>query len=237
MNPKFLTIDSQDRLYGTSSNFTVQLPLALRNVKRAKLLSCQIPNATYNIDTTNNILYFNDGTNKSVTIPPGCYTINNLPSTLTTLLNAASSIVFTISISQTTLFMTIAGTSPFQLLAGVNNIATTLGITVPSSVSSSITSSNIVDLSPIPYFYIDINGCNQDCRSCNTIDYGTFIVQNTTNSNDITYMMVNSHYEITESMLNLVNQINIKINPKNRHCRFIWGQCCVVFRIILLKVR
>lgn len=69
----------------------------------------------HNIDTTNNLLPFDDGTSKNATLKVGDYTLTTFVSEVSRALNAASSITFTVSVNRATRIITIAGDSNFEL--------------------------------------------------------------------------------------------------------------------------
>lgn len=124
-------INSKDRTSGTSTNFVISFGSA-QNAGGLKLVSAQIPNTIYNITSDNNILDFDDGGGAiTATVPVGSYTITNLLSTLKTLMDAASApqnaLVFTLTLSNITHFVTIAATGNFSLLFATGaNVANTI---------------------------------------------------------------------------------------------------------------
>ena len=67
------------------------------------------------IDQTNNILPFNDGTDKTATLKVGDYTLTEFVTEVARALNAASSLTFTTSVDRSTRLITIAGSSNFEL--------------------------------------------------------------------------------------------------------------------------
>jgi hypothetical protein len=67
------------------------------------------------IDQTNNILPFNDGTDKTATLKVGDYTLTEFVIEVARALNAASSLTFTTSVDRSTRLITIAGSSNFEL--------------------------------------------------------------------------------------------------------------------------
>lgn len=67
------------------------------------------------IDQTNNTLPFNDGTDKTATLNVGDYSLTEFVTEIARALNAASSLTFTTSVDRSTRFITIAGSSNFEL--------------------------------------------------------------------------------------------------------------------------
>ena len=117
---RLVLIDSRDRIVSTSNTneFQVALPLPIPQGRYHVTLSAtSIPLTLYNIRTgVNDTIYFNDGTDRTVTLTPSSYTASSLATHIQAQLNAsASTITFTVSYNTDTFKMTIAGDSPFTL--------------------------------------------------------------------------------------------------------------------------
>lgn len=69
----------------------------------------------HNIDQTNRLLPFNDGSSKNATLNVGDYTLTEFVTEVQRSLNAASSITFTVTVDRSTRFITVAGDSSFEL--------------------------------------------------------------------------------------------------------------------------
>ena len=69
----------------------------------------------HHIDTTNNTLPFNDGTDRTATLNVGDYTLTEFVTEVSRALNAASSLTFTVSVNRTTRLMTVGAGSAFEL--------------------------------------------------------------------------------------------------------------------------
>tara|TARA_Y100001973_G_scaffold94519_1_gene146635 strand:+ start:329 stop:1087 length:759 start_codon:yes stop_codon:yes gene_type:complete len=67
------------------------------------------------IDTTNNKIPFNDGTDQVATLNVGDYTLTEFVTEISRALNAASSLTFTVSVDRSTRLITIAAGSTFEL--------------------------------------------------------------------------------------------------------------------------
>ena len=67
------------------------------------------------IDSTNNILPFNDGSDKTATLNVGDYSLTEFVTEIARALNAASSLTFTATLDRSTRFITIAAGSNFEL--------------------------------------------------------------------------------------------------------------------------
>ena len=126
-----LYLYSKDRLPGgTSSSFVVR-PYDPITTSKFSMYSAFFPVPLYNVDSRNNVLDFNDGVVKSVTITPGAYSIGSLVAAIETGLNNAST-NFTVTFDSTTLFVTIARS------AGTVNLLFGTGTNVASSIASTI---------------------------------------------------------------------------------------------------
>ena len=93
-------VDSRDRVSGTSTDFTIQLPenLSLEAGHRGRIDSLRVPLTVPTIDSTNNtIIVLVGATQYTVTIPVGNYDGPTLASTIQGLLNATAPGAWTIS--------------------------------------------------------------------------------------------------------------------------------------------
>jgi len=72
-----LFVDSVDRTTDTANNFTYQLGVVNKFDKIA-LLSASIPNALCNVTSSNNVLYWNDGSARTASVPAGYYNATQL---------------------------------------------------------------------------------------------------------------------------------------------------------------
>jgi len=95
---EYLHIPSSRRLYGTSSNYLIQLTDAKRNIKGARFISCQYSNLFYNINDSNDTFHFESpaGTPFTVTLTHGLYTVTEFLDHLKDVMDtAAAPTVFT----------------------------------------------------------------------------------------------------------------------------------------------
>ena len=67
------------------------------------------------VDTSNNILSFNDGTDRTATLNVGDFSLTEFIVEVQRALNAASSLTFTVSVDRSTRLVTIAAWSTFEL--------------------------------------------------------------------------------------------------------------------------
>src|SRR4051812_23121859 len=109
---ELIKIDSSRRATGTPYQFAVDIPnrglKGFYNLKAVCLF-----NSSYNINSTNNVLAWNEGSNKSITIPQGSYNFTNLSSTIQTMMNAVSGFVWTVTASTITSLITFATSTNF----------------------------------------------------------------------------------------------------------------------------
>lgn len=133
MQQQLVSVSSKRRLAQSSSstNFTVKLPHAVTDVKKVMLREVLMPNTLYNIRSgVNAKIDFNDGVNKTATLTPGNYSMSALMSHVLTQLNAVSSGFTAVTYSSTSLKVTIARSSIFNLLwaSGANTAQSTAEI-------------------------------------------------------------------------------------------------------------
>jgi hypothetical protein len=122
---QYVTIDSRDRdmtLYPSPSDYEVELDNPIHHVMSVSLESAEIPASEYNINSTNNIVHFQEvaGDVVEAVITPGIYaTITDLATAIETALGVASTTgaSFTVSSTTTTQTVTVAsdlgGTASF----------------------------------------------------------------------------------------------------------------------------
>ena len=114
-------VDSRDRVSGTSTDFTIQLPenLSLEAGHRARIDSLRVPLTVPTIDSTNNtILVLVGATVYTVTSPVGNYDGPPLASTIQGLLNATAPGAWTISYVTNKIAMNWSCTNNFTAVGG-----------------------------------------------------------------------------------------------------------------------
>lgn len=119
-----LILSSKDRISGTKDNFIVSINPTY-HIEKISIRKIIIPLSWYPINSFNNILNFNDGTERVITITPGVYSISTLITEIQNQMNASpSALVFTVSFNDITKKLTIAetgGPTNFTLNLNVNN--------------------------------------------------------------------------------------------------------------------
>ena len=205
----YLVIDSLDRTKTSASSTDCKFNIypGLIGCHGVELLSLVIPMTQYNINSTNNIVYFNDGANKSVALAIGNYTSTTFPPMLQSALNSVSGIGFTVTYSDTLMMLTITAGSNWNYTFGTNTTNSAnyiLGANpVDTSPVTSITGPNAINLSLPLYFYVSVNEFQTNVKSSNNIDNGSFVFVNPVNSGDVLTFAENTDYKqranVTES--------------------------------------
>jgi hypothetical protein len=174
-----LLVESVRRLVtsASSSNFKIRLNKPVQ-ADRIELLSVDIPNTIYNVNLSNNRLYFNDGMARTAVITPGNYTSNTLKAAVESAFAASgTSLTITYTYSQSTFKVTLAGSAPFSLSFDNTDrsIASVLGfskVNLPSA--SSHTGQGAISLQQRPLMLvIDIANTNLYTTDDTT---GTFMI-------------------------------------------------------------
>jgi hypothetical protein len=160
-----ILIRSKDRKFPITQNtdlFEIELPITFKGSYR--LTNCLIPNTFYNVRESNNVIYFNENsTDKQAVLTPSSYSATELATEIKTQMDIVSSgfNIFTITFDTKSGKMTYNSTQSFNFQFGsfLNNSAfRVLGFKQEDSISTtSITSSNVIDLSSPPSIAIRIS--------------------------------------------------------------------------------
>jgi hypothetical protein len=218
--PKYLLIDSKDKISGVSHNFQVQLKPALRNVKSMTLLSTSIPLSNYIINDNNNILRFTDGvTDFTATIVSGIYDYVTILTAIKTAMEAtAYAGTITVTYDIVTYKFTITSTTPIilQFLNTTNSIAYILGFNAVNTGSAvSHIADSIGHLSTPPCLYITLDCFPNNCRTTNNEDNCTFIIFSQTISGHNSLHTTNTNYKIdTYQSINSIQNFNVCIKER-----------------------
>lgn len=159
-------LSSTDRTTTSTSecDFTVKFDTPLPQ-GTYKLSYTFLPHGRYNINDTNNKIYFNDGSSIVGTIANGMYTNTTLPAAVKSAMDTASaasgSQTYTITISSTTHLMTIASTGNYALEFGsntTNSASSTLGFADSDTSSTTThTGTKLVNLNKDNFYSIVVN--------------------------------------------------------------------------------
>lgn len=209
----FLILNSKHKTANSvgTHDFTIELKNSIQG--RYKVNACVIPNTFYNINSYCNVLYFDDGTPRSVTITPSNYSASTLATAIQTALNASgSSITFTVTQSSATNKMTIAGDSAFTLKFGTNttnSIAKRIGfIDADTSSALSHVGTNVIDIAYPRMVFVDINQRPNVASSGNGT--GTMVFPIESSSSDLSIFKSESSFEMYIDF-ELTNIIECKI--------------------------
>jgi hypothetical protein len=188
-----IKITSVSRTSGTFYNYT--LTLNKKIVGRYFLKQVFIPNTAFNINATNNCIYFSEASSViTATITPGFYTSTTLPTAVATAMNAATTNIttYTATINTYTGVMTINGSGAFRMMFGTrtNSAAEVLGFDRENSSSIGTFSSGLygVNLNTLTSYNIrivDSVGTIYNSTFTNDGYRYAFIVPITTNSMEV----------------------------------------------------
>jgi len=150
-----VVVNSNNRVSGTASNFVYHFNATMSRVTEIILEAAQIPFSYYTVNSTNNVLRFNNDAD-GIVIEPGNYTASSLRAELQTKIDAAfAGQNSAVSYSPITSKLTIYKDVPFVLDAVDGNPNSTaahmLGFQVDSVSGTSATGDSVINLSGTNY--------------------------------------------------------------------------------------
>lgn len=156
-----IAIDSRDRREtdASSSSFTVDIP-DLLNVTSARVIAAEIPLTYYAFSAARgntNLTVTVDGVTDTVTVPDGNYTAAQMTAALKALLDTAFAKTFTVSIDPVTMKTTVAVTGSVTVESPGPGLARQLGFPSTVTGTGTVTGSQVADLSPENYVFLDID--------------------------------------------------------------------------------
>lgn len=223
-----LIINSADRinpLITNSNDCRMYVKPAISGFKKVELLSFSMPLTSYNINETNNQIYFNvGGSDYTASITPSSYNICTLIPELKRVMELVSSETFDIWFDNGLfrIVFTISSAADFSFTWETNTTNTSaaiLGFTnIDTATLATITSTNAINLSLPLYFYVDIPQFGIHSKSTNSDDSATFIVSSLQNSGGINIFNQFSCYHLLEHFgHNILNTIDVRIKqPGNQ---------------------
>lgn len=120
LNEEILLIDSKDRnydLFPYPNNYILKLGTTYKDIYSIELISAILPKSNYVINSYNNTIIFNEGgSDITVSIESGNYTISTLLSTIKSAMDTAGSLTYTLSNNTLNNKITISATGTFSLL-------------------------------------------------------------------------------------------------------------------------
>jgi hypothetical protein len=179
-----LAVRSKDRRSGTSTDFSVPIPV-YKQIGKMRLVQMSFPNTIYNVsDVQGNNFYFNEGPEDiQVIVADGFYTFSTLMAVILAELNILST-GYTMTFNPTTYKYTIQNSSTeFTLrFPAQGSLATQMGF-IPGQTYSVLhlhTSDNAVDLTTESRVLVQISNCSPNVTTAlnGTIPF-TFSVNNT----------------------------------------------------------
>jgi hypothetical protein len=180
-NSLSVIIDSENRLSGSTSNFTINpsLPNYVSTFDRVVLSQISIPKSFYDININcNSLTYTENGVPINITIPIGMYNVNSLASILSSSLtsNSINSYTYTItypnaytSANTNKFTFTCSNTSvPISFIFSSNSLYQQMGFnnnSINTFSSGSITSTNSINISYINRLFLKSSCCNTSYNS------------------------------------------------------------------------
>jgi hypothetical protein len=195
-----LYLDTKDRSSDSTSSTDLIIPLkrTFKDVRKAKLDWVIIPNTVFNINSTNNILSFNENsTNKQATLTSGAYTASSLATHVQTQLNTASSgyNTYAVTYSTTTYKFTISAGNNFSLLfSSALAPYRELGFEITNTTAStSVTSTNSISLERPTSVFLGIKELQKGVYTSSGITSASFIVPLTSSQGELCFYEPNHH--------------------------------------------
>jgi hypothetical protein len=164
MTNKFIQLSSKYRTNDSdsSSNCKIEMPLILRS-GRYRLNYALLPNTFYNVNNSNNKLYLQEGADAEIeiTLTNGNYSDSTFPVLLKALLDTEGSQSYTVTLSPSTNKLSISAIANFgfNFTGRDNNAHGLMGFAnADVAQATSITSTNMINLSPVHTFNLSISG-------------------------------------------------------------------------------
>ncbi len=153
-------VNSDARTSGTSTNFIYRLNRTVNRIVEIIIDSIEVPYSFYAINSTNNVLTFNNGAN-SITLTPGNYNGSNLCSEIITQMDAefpgqSPTAVYSIITSKITIGKSIAFTIDAFDAGDLtpSTLAPLLGFTVDTASATSVTGATVANISGAEYLLV-----------------------------------------------------------------------------------
>jgi hypothetical protein len=214
MSRKLEKLQSKKRVSGTPYDFIFKASDPL--VGTYTLKSLVLNNSFFNINSSNNIIYFSEnGSNKTCTLTAGFYNATNIASALQTALTTASGgyAGYTVTYTATSGKLTVSSTQNFSFTFATNttnSLGPLLGFNTDTTAGTTQVADSIMNLNPILSFNIDIDS------HLNVMDMGgysgsTFVIPNSVNSTDFVIYEPNMGFEQSIVFSQSVSQIRVRV--------------------------
>ena len=215
-------ISSNNRDYGTNSNYTVSFPNMQIQNQEVKLGIEQfiMPNLTFPIRAGKNKLIINEGGGDlTVTIPDGSYTSTLFCTALKDALDLAGALTYSCTISATTNYLTISATGAFTLKISSASTSSVMWQILGFSNSYSTSAASHTGIYPVrtsgdDYLFIEItNLSNNNLNSA----YPTYSILDAVpincNFGDVVFYK-GSESNYTLSLDDELNQVSIRLRDQ-----------------------
>lgn len=207
-----ITLNSKDRVAttsGTSSDFLVKINNPPKNVSQVCLREVIIPNSIYNINSTNNMLYFEIGfTGVSfMPVPSGNYTAISLVAKLNEIFTGFG-VAVSVTYNSSNNKYTFTYLSLLHLYFGYpNTLSDVLGfnnINYNNTIDGTITSPKAGSLNSIYSLYIIVKELGTPNSNSKNLHY-TFKISLNANTETIMYQESKIYYDQKVQLTNVVN--------------------------------
>lgn len=237
---QYLLINSQDRVSGVAHSFKAYIKPSLDAFKKVELYNVTLPNTIYNITSTNNIIYFSEGsTPLTAIITSGAYNSSTIVAAIGSAMTSASvnSYTYTTTFNSTTFLLTITSTGSFSLTFSTNTLNSAgyiLGFTTNTSSGTSQTGNQVIQLNQPLFYYITINQFPICVKSTNQNDMATFVFSSTVNAGDVeNYNILQRYCEISTYDSQNLSEIDVKLSlANNQIANLNGGDWIMILKII-----
>ena len=203
--PHILVLDSKDRInpLTTSTNpCTLRFNPAIKGFSRVELLSLSVP-MVYNVTSNNNQLPVNFGGSDYICyLREGVFQMVDFVIMVADILLLTTGLAFTVDYDAISLKFTITAPIAVSLLFSTfpfYSANTLLGFELQDYYSATnFLAPNAVNLSLPLFFYVDIDELGIHVKSSNENDFGTFVIQTTTNGGQIETFNMFTGYQLLE---------------------------------------
>jgi hypothetical protein len=226
MSEKFLLLDSKDNEnYGANSSDCIfhLYGLDFEGVNYAELLNFSCPLTMYNVNSSNNVIYFNDSVARTATLTPSNYDVYSLIAAIDVAMNASpSALTFVTTYSDELMKITVTGSAAFTFTFGTNttnSAATIMGFNNADTASAiAQTGPNVINLSIPLYIYIRVEGFAAPVRSSNPYDNATFCVSTIGNNSDVLTWTPGTFYQQKVTSYNHnVTEVRVTLRSYNNN--------------------
>lgn len=197
------------------TNFNIDVDI-IEYAKKLRIRQANIVSSQYDIDSRNNKLYFNDGSERTATIASGRFAFGTLAQAVEDAMNAVSS-GYQVSFSTISYKMTISHGSSFtlQLSNTTNSIWSNLGFNTSADlVGTSHTGDGLANTSSL-YYYVTLD-CARNQKVSKDLPNNTCAIVHNTASAFGNLLTISTPFEV-EVNKDYITNIGVKVydNKKN----------------------